>query len=188
MKIFRARSKAQKISNQPIGVLASEFVEYVTSMPNWGEVAKLREEIRKNPVDDGRYPPPWNYWKYLDPERWAKMTVSVGKSLNLRDGQLGHHLDLGSGAGYLLAYSQMRGHQSVGVDLGHPLFALITDALGVSSVEHKISPWEPIPLEVEQKFDYISAVSIEFDQISLGPGNGSRWWTTTRSSLRTSSS
>ena len=70
---------------------------------------------------------------------------------------------LGCGAGYFAYIAQLLGHDVLGLDIDDvPMFAEITQLLGVRRVIWRIHPFVPLP-ELGEKFDLITAFLICFN-------------------------
>lgn len=121
--------------------------------------AKLEQICRRYAVEN-----PGKGWsKYLELPRWIGINLQRVRDLSLDRGRSRRILDLGCGAGYFLAICQQLGHEVLGLDVDDvPMFAEMTDALGVPRVVWRIRPYVPLP-ELGAKFDLITAYLICFN-------------------------
>src|SRR5207247_10401210 len=101
------------------------------------------EEIRRrDAVEDPREDWP----KYLDLDRWIDINIRRIREIELDLARPKHILDLGCGVGYFLHIAQLLGHKGLGLDVDYvPMFAEITDLLGVPRVISRIDPFSPLP-------------------------------------------
>jgi SAM-dependent methyltransferase len=101
--------------------------------------------------------------KYLDLERWIDINIRRVREIELDLSRAKRILDLGCGAGYFAYIAQLLGHDALGLDIDDvPMFAEITQLLGVRRVIWRIQPFVPLP-DLRQKFDLISAFLICFN-------------------------
>ena len=101
--------------------------------------------------------------KYLDLERWIDINIRRVREIELDLSRAKRILDLGCGTGYFACIAQLLGHDVVGLDIdGLPMFAEITQLLGVRRVIWRIHPFVPLP-QLGEKFDLITAFLICFN-------------------------
>jgi SAM-dependent methyltransferase len=101
--------------------------------------------------------------KYLDLDRWISINIRRVRDIELDIARKKRILDLGCGAGYFLHIAQLLGHSGLGLDLDRlPMFAEITQLLGVQRVIQRVKPFRPLP-DLGEKFDLITAFMICFN-------------------------
>ena len=101
--------------------------------------------------------------KYLDLERWIDINIRRVRDIELDLSRPKRILDLGCGAGYFAYIAQLLGHDVLGLDIDDvPMFAEITQLLGVRRVVWRIHPFAPLP-DLGEKFDLITAFLICFN-------------------------
>src|ERR1700730_19282861 len=101
--------------------------------------------------------------KYLDLNRWIDINIRRVREIELDLSRAKRILDLGCGAGYFAYIAQLLGHDVLGLDIDDvPMFAELTQLLGVRRVIWRIHPFVPLP-ELGEKFDLITAFLICFN-------------------------
>jgi SAM-dependent methyltransferase len=118
------------------------------------------EQIRERyAVDD-----PGEDWpKYLDIARWMDINIRRVRELELDLSPPKRILDLGCGTGYFLYICKLLGHEILGLDLDEvPMFAELTNLLGVPRVIFRVQPFTPLP-KFGKKFDLITSFLICFN-------------------------
>lgn len=106
---------------------------------------------------------PVEYAKYANVERWLPMNRERVQDLKLHRSAPKRVLDLGCGGGFFLFILKRFGHSVLGLDVDQfPLFTELLDLFDVRRVVWRIKAFEPLP-ELGQKFDWITAFSINFN-------------------------
>src|SRR5438445_10305983 len=95
--------------------------------------------------------------KYLDLERWIDINIRRVRDIELDLSRPKRILDVGCGAGYFAYIAPLLGHDLLGLDLDDvPMFAEITQLLGVRRVLSRIHPFATLP-HLGERFDLITA-------------------------------
>src|SRR5581483_9942301 len=140
-----------------------EFLEYY-------EAALVNLDVIKNQSIIDKYGSHVGFdgpLKQLDTAYWIFNKLKVAFSLDLHKSKGMDVLDLGTGAGHFLHVCRILGHRAVGLDVGIPLLREISDLMGVSCIEHRISRRDPLP-SFGTRFDLITAFAAQFD-VMPGP-------------------
>jgi SAM-dependent methyltransferase len=112
--------------------------------------------------------------KYLDVVYWTYQRLRYVRSLGLAGGPQRAILDIGCGPGHFLKICLFHGHTGIGTDVERPIYRDLSAALGVDRRVVPVAPENPSP-DFGQKFDLITAMSVEFHRLTPD-GEGSRYW------------
>lgn len=132
--------------------------ERVLARIDRGKLAELEREFAGHP-----------FAKYFDVDRWVRVNVARARLIELHVGRPRRILDLGAGFGYFLLVCRELGHHVQGVDLHDPLYAAVTELLGVPVARHRIEPSKPVPFPMPA--DIVTAHMVCFN----GHGSRSLW-------------
>jgi SAM-dependent methyltransferase len=117
-----------------------------------------------------------HYAKYADVRRWLRLNIIRAQDLKLHRCPPKSVLDLGCGGGFFLFILQQLGHTCLGLDIDvFPLFTQLLDLFHVRRRVWTIQPFERLP-DLGQKFDLITAFSIDFNRIDRNDWWGAAEW------------
>ena len=102
--------------------------------------------------------------KYLDLAHWTGEKLKLARALDLDRSSPLAILDLGAGAGHFARICNFFGHHVTSVDVEVQIYNDIARLLDVSRTIMRIEPEVPLP-NFDRKFDLITAVAINFNQI-----------------------
>ena len=102
--------------------------------------------------------------KYLNYKFWLKESLIRIYKLKLHRTKDKNILDIGTGAGYFPFLCNELSHKGYCLDVpDNDLYDQITDSLGLVKFKKYINRFEPLELETKERFDYITAFMICFN-------------------------
>lgn len=116
-----------------------------------------------------------NYSKYYDLDHWIRYHLGCLAHLDLdSDRQPLRILDLGCGSGIFSFLCNHFGHRAEGLDIESPMYAEMTEILGVPILRCTIRPMTPLPDSI-RGYDLFSAISIKFDRDDFATNRPAPW-------------
>ncbi|RJS94733.1 hypothetical protein [Salinisphaera sp. Q1T1-3] len=149
---------------------AHRTADHVMATLNREQLLAIRdEEVLK---DDRRLVD----FKYFNVRPWIVENIKRALRLGLDESRGARLLDLGTGFGYFPYVCEFMEHEAEALDIpGHSLYDRIIDTLGIKRGQHRIMPFQPLPVPT-RRYDYVTAYQVAFNRPDLHIAWGPEEW------------